>query len=150
MALLNYTTKIDAAKTVGEIQKILMASGCRKIMIENDAEQNVTSISFSTIVHNVPIVFSLPCNWEGVLGVMTADKTIGKGFKNKGQAIRVTWRIIKDWVAAQLALIQAGQAKVEEVYLPYAISKNGKSIRENILAEAQIHNLLETSDGHKQ
>lgn len=35
------------------------------------------------------------------------------------------WRIIKDWLQAQLAIITIGMAKIEQVFLPYAQMKNG-------------------------
>ena len=35
------------------------------------------------------------------------------------QAYRVAWRNILDWVQAQMALLEIGMAKMEEVFLPY-------------------------------
>lgn len=37
---------------------------------------------------------------------------------------RVAWRQILRWVEAQLALIETGMAKAQEVFLPYAIVGN--------------------------
>ena len=35
------------------------------------------------------------------------------------QAERVSWRVIKDWLEAQITLIRIGNAEVEQVMLPY-------------------------------
>lgn len=48
--------------------------------------------------------------------------------------MRTSWRIIKDWVEAQMAITEAGLADVAEVFLPYAITKGTtlyKSIKSN-------------------
>ena len=45
------------------------------------------------------------------------------------QARRVAWRILKDWVAAQLAIVEAEQAQMAEVFLPYAVeSQTGQTM----------------------
>lgn len=37
MSILNYTTKVDVYKTIGEIQSVLVKHGARKIMQDYDA-----------------------------------------------------------------------------------------------------------------
>lgn len=77
--------------------------------------------------------FKLPCNFEGVFKTMLRERKVNKyqwerDPKNKEQARRIAWRIIKDWVAAQMALIEAEQASLAQVFLPYAvINQNGKA-----------------------
>ena len=41
------------------------------------------------------------------------------------QAYRVAWRNILDWVQAQMALLEIGMAKIEEVFLPYMQDREG-------------------------
>ena len=43
------------------------------------------------------------------------------GYKKDGQPARVAWRILKDWVEAQMAIIEAEMASIEEVFLPYLL-----------------------------
>lgn len=50
--------------------------------------------------------------------------------KIKAQAEWVAWRILKDWVAAQMALIESGQAQAAQVFLPYATEQSGRTIYE--------------------
>src|SRR5438552_18436509 len=44
------------------------------------------------------------------------------------QAVRVEWRIVKDWVEAQLALIETRMVTAQQVFLPYAIMRDGRTL----------------------
>lgn len=46
------------------------------------------------------------------------------------QAQRVAWRIVKDWVEAQVALIQTEMVTLDQVMLPYMIGVGDKTIYE--------------------
>lgn len=134
MAILNYTTSIDSMRTIMEIQKILVKNGATKIMTqyENGIESAVT---FCLIINGNEIAFSLPANHKGVLNAMNKDRKVARYMCKPEQAQRVAWRIVKDWVEAQMAIIEAGLAETAEVFLPYVITKNGttlyNSIKEN-------------------
>lgn len=45
-----------------------------------------------------------------------------------GQAERTAWRNIRDWVLAQMAIIEAGMAQMDEVFLPYLTDHAGKTL----------------------
>lgn len=44
------------------------------------------------------------------------------------QAARVGWRIIKDWIEAQLALVQTQMVTLDQVFLPYARTNTGETV----------------------
>ena len=50
----------------------------------------------------------------------------------RAQAIRTSWRIVKDWVEAQLAIIETRMVKTEQVFLPYAIMRDNKTLYEHV------------------
>ncbi len=127
MPILNYTTSIQAQKTAGEIQSILAIKGAHSIAIDYEAAQPV-ALTFRLNIREQDVSFRLPCNWRGVEDVMRYDKKCPQRFKNSEQARRVAWRIVKDWVEAQLAIIESGQAEVAEVFLPYAITQSGETL----------------------
>lgn len=130
MAILNYTTKIKSEKTIMEIQQILVKHGATKIV--TDYENGIPSaVTFGLIMNDNLVAFSLPANYKGVLNSMKKSKA-PKKFLTEEQAIKVSWRIIKDWVAAQMALVEAELADVAEVFLPYAITKNGNTLYKEI------------------
>lgn len=78
------------------------------------------------------LFFRLPINIEGVYQALDKDYDVPRRLKTYEQAARVAWRIIKDWVEAQLAIIDAGQAELEQVFLPYVQNPDGKTLYESI------------------
>ena len=48
------------------------------------------------------------------------------------QAYRVAWRNILDWVQAQMALLEIGMAKMEEIFLPYMLDRKGRTFFERM------------------
>ena len=127
MEILNYTTKIKSEKTASEIQAILGKAGAQAVMSEFEGG-DVSAISFRFEVNGQPISFRLPINKEGVLKALRRD--CEPRYINPEQACRTAWRIIKDWVEAQLALVDANQADIVEVFLPYAQNHDGRTIYE--------------------
>ncbi|HEY3525282.1 MAG TPA: hypothetical protein VGK47_03725 [Nitrososphaeraceae archaeon] len=78
------------------------------------------------------VAFSLPANYSGVLKAMQKDKKIPRSKCTIEQAQRVSWRIVKDWVEAQMAIVEAQLADMAEVFLPYAITKSGTTLYKEI------------------
>lgn len=130
MPISNYTTKIDSMKTISEIQSMLMMHGAEKIMVESRDKMPV-SLTFMMVTAKGIISFRLPANYSGVLRVLLQDPKVPKAQRNEEQALRVAWRIIRDWTEAQLAIIEAELASIEQVFLPYAITKAGNTVFED-------------------
>lgn len=127
MPILNYTTIIDSHKTVGEIQSILARSGAMAVSVDYQNGQP-SALLFLLDVKGTPVSFRLPSRWQGVYAAICNDSKVPRNFKNEAQAQRVSWRIIKDWVEAQMAIIEAGLAMPAEVFLPYAVTASGKTV----------------------
>jgi hypothetical protein len=142
MAISNYTTKIDFYKTIGEIQKELAEHGARKILIDYDNTGLPTNLTFMIDWNGQMIGFSLPCNYRGVLKAMEKAK-VTRSLCTEEQALRVSWRIIKDWVQAQMAIVEADVSSMAEVFLPYAITKDGSTLYNHLKNSGS--NLLLTS-----
>lgn len=135
MPIKNYTTSIAEEKTVGEITGLLASKGARQVQINYDEQGRPQAICFVLLLAGFPVQFKLPCNFEGVF------RSLAREYKDRGarqrfersqesmyQSRRVAWRIIKDWVAAQLALVEAEQAQMAEVFLPYAVHESGQTM----------------------
>ena len=131
MALLNYTTKIQVEKTIGEIQKVLSRHGVSAIMTDYEGEI-ITRLSFKIINGEEVIGFRLPCDWRPVLKILENDSTVPRTLKDQAQAVRVAWRIIKDWVEAQMALVDTEMVTTAQVFLPYAVMKDGQTLSEHV------------------
>lgn len=127
MAIKNFTTTVEASKSLGEIQGLLAAMGALGIQIAySDGNGEPTGLAFVLRTAHGPQSFSLPANVDGVLASMQRSQ-VRAGLANKSQARRVAWRIVKDWVAAQLAIIEAGLVKPEEVFMPYLLTEGKKT-----------------------
>jgi hypothetical protein len=133
--LLNYTTTVSADKTIGEIQSILAKAGARQIMHGYDANGNCTELSFRIHTKFGEIAFLLPANIEAVEKVLISHR-VRHRFSRPGDrehATKVGWRILKDWVEAQIALIKTGMVSVEQVFLPFAQNAEGQTIYEALV-----------------
>ena len=140
MPILNYTTKINSMKTVAEIQHILGVKGASHVSVDY-AKGKPTAVTFGLDVNGFRANFRLPCNVEGVRMALTrANKMTAAN--DTAQCERIAWRIVKDWVEAQMALVEAGQAEVAEVFMPYAIHSSGQT-----LFQAMKNRQLQLSDG---
>lgn len=124
MAIKNYTTEVDVYKSLGEIQAALASHGARKIMVDYDAVGQPIGVMFAIETPNGPRGFCLPANVDGVRAVFDHQKVKAK----PGQAERTAWRNIRDWIMAQMAIIEAGQVQLEEVFLPYLTDNRGKTL----------------------
>jgi hypothetical protein len=85
------------------------------------------------------IPVKLPTDWRPVLRILENDRRIPRSKTTQEQALRVAWRIVKDWVEAQLAIIETQMVTTAQVFLPYATTATGQSLYEYI---GQNTNLL--------
>lgn len=133
MGLANYSTSVEAIKTIGEIQGILVGHGAKSILTNYSDNGTVENLSFIVITPygNMPI--RLPVNADAVLKVMERDRTIPRHFCNHAQAVRVAWRIIKDWVRAQMAILETEMVRMEQIFLPYMITPNNRTLYETMV-----------------
>jgi hypothetical protein len=123
----NKTTSVSADKSVGEIQKMLASARVSSLMVDY-VDGKPDAIAFKISRSELQIAFRLPANWQGVLAAMKRDKTIARRLVCEDQARRVSWRVVRDWLRAQLTLIEAGAASIEEVMLPWAVTNDGKTV----------------------
>lgn len=124
--ILNYTTTVDATKTVAEIQKILSAHGVKQISVIYEGGEP-DGMRFVIEMFGQPIEYRMPCNVKGVFGTLTRTKGVPSAKQTTAQARRVAWRILKDWVEAQMAMVQAENAGLAEMFFTYATDQSGKT-----------------------
>ena len=130
MPILNYTTEIQPKRSALEVQTLLAMKGVQRVSVDYDQEGQPTAVEFAITVHKQPVYFRMPCNVEGVFTALSKskDKNLLRKHRTREHARRVAWRIIKDWVEVQLAFVEAGQAEMAEVFLPYAIDSEGQTL----------------------
>ena len=124
MPIMNYTTKVDVFATLGEIQGQLVKHGAKKIMQDYDDDGHITALSFLIDTPNGPRGVKLPANVDAVLAVLTKQKVKC----DRDQAERVAWRIVKDWVASQMAILESEMVQMDEIFLPYMLNDKGQTL----------------------
>lgn len=134
MAILNYTTTVDAFKTVSEIEHILMKHRAKSIM-KNYEDEAIIGLSFliDTGIQQIPV--RLPVKVDECLKVLKKEKRENPRKQirdNREQAERVAWRILKDWIEAQMALLDIEMVRFEEIFLPYIEVPGGQTIYERL------------------
>lgn len=140
MPIKNYTTKIPSVQTVGEIQGILAAHGARRVMMDYGEDGRVTSITFALDCDGVLHGFRLEAKPQGVAASLQKDRIKC----DADQADRIAWRNIKDWIAAQVALVETEQATMDELFLAHMIDRDQRTLYE-LYQSGQM--LLEEGEG---
>lgn len=149
MAILNYTTQIDAFKTVSEIEYILMKHKAKSIM-KNYEGESISGLSFLIDTGRQQVPVKLPVRIDECLEVLKREKKNSPRSNIKAtreQAERVAWRILKDWIESQMALLDIEMVRFEEIFLPYIELQGGETIYEK-LNRQQF--LLEDVDNRQQ
>lgn len=124
----NYTSNIAVSKTVGEITAILAKRGAQRVATTFDDEGISNGVTFTLETDYGVREFSLPARIDGVFDALKNDPKIAKAQRTRDKAARVAWRITKDWLEIQFALIDAEMARLDEVLLPFMVDGTGKTI----------------------
>lgn len=140
--ILNYTTTVPASKSIAQVQKMLVGGGARAIMSEYADDGLVSGLSFSVETPFGMQAFRLPVNVEKVQAVLTRQR-VQPRYRERDHAERVAWRILKDWVEAQLAIVQTEMVTFDQVMLPYM--RQGESTVYELYVDKQL--ALEAGDG---
>jgi hypothetical protein len=122
--------------------------GAQAVMTEYDKEDGyVTALSFKIVLNGQSLGFRLPCDWKPVFEILTEGKKKSSSLatgnrslshwesEHKLQAVRTAWRIVKDWVEAQMALVETRMVTTQQVFLPYAIMKDGRTLAEKVTSD---------------
>lgn len=134
--MLNYTTSIAAEKTASEIGTILAKGGAASVSTMFEGGIPV-GVGFSLKTPHGPRHFELPVNIDGVHLALKADRrTTGKQ-RERAQAERTAWRVVKAWIEAQVALVEAQMATLDEVMLPYLLTPSGDTVYALYVANEQ-------------
>lgn len=124
---LNYTTKVPASQTVGEVTAMLAAAGASAVGTTYEGGRP-TGLNFLLPTAGGVYPFALPVRVDAVQRYLAAAERAGEfassrkargTYTTREHAERVAWRVVKDWLEAQLAMVAAELATLDEVMLPY-------------------------------
>jgi hypothetical protein len=126
MAIKNYRTTVPMQRTLNEITGLLAQHGAKSIQIEYD-QGNPTGVAFLIDTPVGERAFQLPANVDGVARVLRQQR-VAASLQQPKHVANVAWRILRDWVDAQMAIVEAGMVTVDQVMLPYLITDGGKTL----------------------
>jgi hypothetical protein len=134
---LNYTTKIPARRTASECADLLAEAGAGSVALDyTDREPSALMFMLDTPAGRQR--FAMPVNVEGMRAVLAkmlaespphASRAELNRLASTAHARAVAWRVVRDWLAAQLAIIAAGMATLDQVMLPY-LAVEGRTLYE--------------------
>jgi len=131
MPLLDYTTKVPVSRTIAQIQAKLVEHGARAVMMEYGDDGRIKALAFKINMPNGELPIRLPIDaaaTQRVLRRQWDERLIESKYTTEEHAYRVAWRIIKDWVEAQVSLLETEMVRMEEIFLPYVITPGGQTI----------------------
>jgi len=139
----NYTTGKPAHETIAEIQRMLAEAGATGIAMEFDDSGGIESLFFKMKVDEKEMPFKLPAKPEAVYKILFADMLQKNRYDEdrKQKSLNIAWRIIRDWLDAQLALVKLEQAEAAEIFFPYLLVEDNKTLYEAAKI-TQFENLL--------
>lgn len=123
MAIKNYTTKVDAYTSIGEIQGALARHGATKVMVDYDNGKPV-AVTFALPGPDRLHGFTIPAAVDGTLRVFQKQKVRA----DREQAEMTAWRNVRDWVLAQVALVESCDVPMDQVFLPYLSDRDGTTL----------------------
>jgi hypothetical protein len=130
MGTLNFSTQIDATRTAGELQALLAKHGADAVAIRY-ADKEPIGLSFTINTAVGMRHFDLPVRSDCLYEVLKREYRKGiirKGYATPAQAQRTAWRVVKVWLEAQLAFIEAEMVQLDEVMLPYLRVAEGHTL----------------------
>jgi len=122
MPLKNYTSGISADRSISYIEAKLAGHKATQILKIYSPEGTVDAICFIARIGEVDMPFRLPCQVAAVERTLRANmrRPRPETLRKIGdQARRTAWKILADWIDAQMAMIELSQVELMEVFLPY-------------------------------
>ena len=123
---------------------MLAENRAQAILTEFDNGRAI-AISFRIQTEYGRITFQLPARIDKVAKVLADSRLIPPRLRTPDQAARVAWRILRDWLEAQLAMTQASLVDLTQIMLPFAQDNQGRTVFERF-KEQKFHGLLLTDN----
>lgn len=139
MNIKNYTSLVEASKSMAKIQELLVEIGADNISMKYENKQctGITFLLFDNQV-NQTIAFHLKTQVEEVFKILWAEvKRPKQGTKEniQQQANRTAWKILCDWTEIQCSMILLGQAKPLQMFLPFVYDvANGETLYDKVIS----------------
>lgn len=126
MPLLNYTTSVAPTRTAMQMSVLLAKHGAAAVATTLVNGKPV-GLAFKIDTPYGSREFSMPVDTDAVFKVLGRQQ-IERKYKTREHAERVAWRIAKDWLEVQLAIVESQMVSIDQVMLPYMFIEPGKTL----------------------
>lgn len=125
--LKNYRARTDNA--FDDIQHILVSHGAKSLTFDYD-QGRAAGVTFVIVVRGERLSFHMPARVQNVEHLLSKQQHWRQPITeiHKQQAYRTAWANIRDWLAAQMALVETEMVQMEEIFLPYLLTPTGESL----------------------
>lgn len=145
MNIKNYTTEVAAAKSIENIDRLLVGFGARNIMREYNDQQKCISISFIMEMNGMKMPFKLPPKVKNCYVWLKKKKPTLKDSSLLEQAERIAWKQMYEWVFLQLSMIELDQFEKLEAFFPYLYDVESNNTYYEKLKQGKFIGLLPAS-----
>lgn len=144
------TTEIPVQKTAGEILSLLVRAGATQVSLDYK-DSTIIGMRFTYPVGGHPVPFQLPVRTAPIYKIINGRRTpynrVEMAAKDHDQSERVAWRQLLRWIEAQIAMIETGMVKTDEVFLPYVATPSGQTLYEHFIETGASARLLPAPEG---
>lgn len=116
----------SSPNTFRDIEKVLVSHEAREIVKEYaPSTERVAALRFTIEVQGQRLSFRLPARVAAVERTLYGSNAAWLTTAQREQAYRTAWANIRDWLSAQMAMLDTGMVAAEEVFLPYLLTPAG-------------------------
>lgn len=140
----NYTSTVAPEKSIMQIEQLLIKAKAQSIAKEYSPTGEISAISF--LIKNqetgLLVGIRLPGDVDACYAVLKDMRknsswlSASQKTALREQAKRTAWRLMLDWVAVQMSMIEMCQAELTQVFMPYIW--NGKATLYQTMKAANV------------
>lgn len=128
-------TEVPAFRSIADVSHMLTQAGATTIS-QSMKDRKVAGITFTLPSGNGQgYAFELPVRVEPVLKSMLMQRhrpPTGSDLEAlRKKAENVAWRQLSKWVEAQIAIVGIGMVQASEVFMPYLLGADGRTMYEH-------------------
>jgi hypothetical protein len=128
--LKNYRSDARVEGSLAKIEELVVKHGATHFFKEYK-DGLVLGVDFIIPIFCGELPIRLPARVEQVKHKLYGKRS-AYSQSMEAQARRTAWANIRDWLDAQIALIETEQVKMEEIFLPYMTDRSGKTLFEHM------------------
>ena len=127
------TTSIASDRSAAEICAELVKAGANQIATTYK-DGRIVGLRWSMRICGDDRLFDMPVRVDPVFKIINGRRSWPSSHTatDRAQADRVAWRQLLRWVQAQMAMIDTGMVETAEVFSPYMVGAQGKTLWEMI------------------